>query len=49
MVGNSENDEWELCVLDEEENCDKWVCAIQGVLGNYRIYLLKGKPCPEEP
>jgi len=25
---NDEFEEWDLCVMDEEENCDKWVCAI---------------------
>lgn len=33
LVGNVEGDKWELCVMDEEENCETWVCAIQTVLG----------------
>ena len=36
-VENDEFEEWDLCVMDEEPNCEKWVCAIQTQLG--------GPPC----
>jgi hypothetical protein len=37
-ITNSEKVEWDLCVLDAEPDCSKWVCAIEEAIG--------GPPCP---
>jgi len=39
-VENEEKDHWELCVMDDVENCNAWVCNIMHGLG--------GPPCPKE-
>ena len=39
-VENEEKDHWELCVMDEVENCNAWTCNIMHSLG--------GPPCPKE-
>lgn len=32
-ITNSEEQEWDLCVMDTEADCSKWVCVIKEALG----------------